>query len=104
MVDTFSNMIVVSTYKGDTTSDVSNHLASFLGLWLQLKPNNSPAYSNKRHNGFLNLGNINHVTGILYNSYGQEIMEWHHPTFKDKEKHVIPLKYQYTVVHLATLM
>lgn len=65
MVDTFSNMIVASAHKGETTSVSIHHLLytfSFLGRPLQLNADDGPAYGSKRFKEFCNLGTISHIT------------------------------------------
>lgn len=82
MVDTFSNMVVASAHKGETTSDSKHHLlyTSFLGRPLQLKTDDGPVYSSKRFKEFCNLWTISHITVISYNAENQLflciIVEW----------------------------
>lgn len=85
MVDTFSNMIVASAYKGETTSGSIHHLLYtfyFLGRPLQPKTDDGPAYGSKRYKEFCNLWIISHIIVISYNTEDQTIVEWHKKTLK----------------------
>lgn len=80
-------MIVASAHRGETTLDAIVHLLytfSSLGLLMQLKTDNGPAYTSKYFKEFWNLWNINNVTRIPYNPQGQGVVEQHHQYLNGK--------------------
>ena len=53
-----------------------------MGIPVQLKPDNAPAYLSLTLHQFLNLWGITHVTGIPHSPTGQAIIERTHQTLK----------------------
>ncbi|NXG95150.1 POK8 protein, partial [Stercorarius parasiticus] len=77
-IDTYSHMIWATPQPGEKVRDVRRHLTScfaVLGVPTMIKTDNGPAYISKALKAFMQLWNINHVTGIPHSPTGQAIVE-----------------------------
>ncbi|NXE79298.1 POK25 protein, partial [Cochlearius cochlearius] len=77
-VDTYSAAVVASAHTGETSRDVIRHWQrafSVLGIPLEVKTDNGPAYSSKVVSQFLSQWGISHKFGIPHSPTGQAIVE-----------------------------
>lgn len=84
-IDTYSHMIWATAQPGEKARDVRRHLTScfaVLGVPSTIKTDNGPAYNSRPLKQFMQLWNINHVTGIPHSSTGQAIVERANGTVK----------------------
>ena len=85
IIDTCSGFIYASLQTGEATKHVISHLLivmSVLGCPQQIKTDNDPGYTSSGFAQFCTHLNIQHVTGIPYNSQGQGIVERAHLSLK----------------------
>lgn len=77
-IDTSSHMTWATAQPREKARDVRHHLTScfaVLGVPSTIKTDNGPAYNSGPLKRFMQLWNINHVTGIPHSSTGQAIVE-----------------------------
>ena len=75
-IDTFSGFLVATALTGEATKNViSLHCFSMLGVPNQIKTDNGTGYYSQAFEMFCQQFNITHITGIPYNSQGQDIVE-----------------------------
>ena len=85
-VDTCSGFIFASAHSGEVFLNVQNHLFqtfAVLGRPKSLKTDNGSTYTSTAFNKFYSSFNIQHITGIPYNSTGQAIVERSHASLKN---------------------
>ncbi|NXN76943.1 POK6 protein, partial [Himantopus himantopus] len=73
-VDTFSHAVWATPLSGETARHVMLHLRgcfAALGVPLEIKTDNGPAYTSQALQRFMNLWGVKHVTGIPHSPTGQ---------------------------------
>ncbi|NWX65024.1 POK8 protein, partial [Promerops cafer] len=84
-IDTFSGAMFASAHSGEKAKDVIKHLTlafSTLVIPKEIKTDNRTAYKSKPVQDFLQLGGVNHPTGIPHSPTGQAIVERSHQSLK----------------------
>ena len=85
-INTYSGALHASALTGESAKNIQAHWLeafSHLGRPQQIKTDTGPGYLAHSTQVFLQCWNIQHKTGIPYNTTGQSIVEQTHHTFKN---------------------
>ena len=77
-IDTYSSFQWATALNSEKADSVITHLleiVAIMGILVEIKTDNGPAYVSRKMNQFFAYYNIKHVTGITYNCTGQEVIE-----------------------------
>lgn len=84
-IDTYSHFMWATAQPGEKAMYVERHLSccfAVMGISLQIKTDNGPAYTSRRLGEFLQTWGVKHSTGILNSPTGQTIVEQANRTLK----------------------
>ena len=83
MYSGFQQATALSSEKADCVITHLLEVVAIMGMPIQIKTDNAPAYVSSKMKQFFTYYNIKHITGIPYNPTGQEVVERYNCTLRD---------------------